>query len=93
MFVELAKELYRARAVFGFIPEPIRPILANFLTMLVMNYLGTSFCNLTFERGGNFARGTYYMVTVALITLPFLCKAIGLSKIAKSMEKNKVKNA
>jgi lysophospholipid acyltransferase len=93
LFVELAKELYRARAVFRFIPEQARPFVANFLSMIVMNYLGTSFCNLTFERGGNFAKGTSYLVTLALIALPFLCKAIGLSKIAKSMEKKKIKGA
>ena len=41
IIVELAKDLFRARIVFSFIPAVLRPFIANFFTMLALNYLGT----------------------------------------------------
>jgi len=37
---EVAKDIFKARILFGFIPSALRPIIANFLSFLCMNYLG-----------------------------------------------------
>ena len=52
MMVELSKEIYRSRVFFGWVPMPA--LVANLTSMLFLNYLGTSFNMLTFERGGIF---------------------------------------
>jgi lysophospholipid acyltransferase len=89
LFAELTKEIYRARALFKSIPGPVSSVLCNVLSMLVMNYMGTSFCNLTFERGNNVAKGNYYIVSIAMLTLPFIVKGMGLAKMAQKLEKKK----
>jgi len=83
-FVELSKDIYRARALFSWVPYPT--IVCNLLTMLVLNYLGTSFNCLTFERGFNFGAGTYYFVYIMLPVLVFSSKAFGMVKMAKKKE-------
>lgn len=40
---ELAKDIYRSRVFFRFIPYPLNSFLANFFSMLTMNFLGCSF--------------------------------------------------
>ena len=52
LFSELTKDLFKARALFSFIPHPLGSILANVLSLFYMGYLGVCFNNLTFERGG-----------------------------------------
>ena len=57
--------------------------------MVVMNYCGVSFNQLTFERGGNFAKGTYYMVWILVPLLLVAEKSVGLVGIARKMEAKK----
>jgi len=57
LFVELSKEIYRCRILFSFIPSDMRHPLANIMTMIILNYFGTSFNALTFERGLTFGAG------------------------------------
>ena len=85
-FVELCKDVYRSRVLFSAIPPPLNHVLSNFLTMLVLNYLGVSFNCLTFERGFNFGRATYYYVYILIPLTMFLWKALGIVKIAKKKE-------
>jgi hypothetical protein len=87
--VELSKDIYRARALFSWVPFP--SLVANFMTMLALNYLGTSFSALTFERGFNFGAGTYYFVYILLPLLLFLSKTLNISAMAKKLEEKKVK--
>ena len=37
---EVSKDMYKARIFFGFIPAPMRPVVANYFAMFCMNYLG-----------------------------------------------------
>lgn len=78
--VELSKDIYRARALFSWVPYPA--VTSNFLTMLALNYLGTSFNALTFERGFNFGAATYYYIYILLPLLLFLSKTLNLVGMA-----------
>ena len=89
-FVELAKDIYRARSLFDFIPAPFGHLLANALSMVVLNYCGVSFNQLTFERGGNFAKGTYYLVWIIVPSVLVIEKAIGLVGMAKKKDAKKL---
>ena len=86
LFVETAKDIYRMRIFFDFIPAPYGHLLANIGQFLVLNYLGVSFNALTFERGNNFGKATYYYIFILLPVLCFSIKALGLVKMAKKME-------
>ena len=54
--------------------------------MLALNYMGTSFGLLSFEKGGNLARGTNYVVLVAVVSLLIIIKCFGVVKYAKKLE-------
>lgn len=85
-FVELAKDIYRSRALFYFLSPSVSHWLANFLTMTVMNFLGTSFSLLTFEKGGNFGNATYYFIFICIPILMVGIKVLGLPAKAKAFE-------
>jgi len=86
IFVELSKDIYRCRILFSFIPEGLRHPLANIMCMIVLNYFGTSFNALTFERGLTFGAGVNHFVFILLPITMFLVKSLGLVKKAKKME-------
>ena len=88
--LELCKDIYKSRILFRWIPPLARHVIANFLTIGSMNYFAISFCQLTFERGGNFARNTYYSVFLAMIVGLFITRTTGLVKIAQRMEKKEL---
>ena len=87
--VELSKDIYRARILLDFIPDRLRHPLGNFFTMLALNYMGTSFGLLSFEKGGNLAKGTNYVVIVTVVTLLVLIKSLGVVKYAKKLEEKR----
>ena len=76
--VELAKDIYRSRVLFEFIPASMRHIVANLTTMFFMNYLGTSFGLLSFEKGGNLAKGTNYIMMILMLGSLVLEKSLGM---------------
>jgi lysophospholipid acyltransferase len=80
--LELCKDIYKSRILFRWMPPMARHLIANFLTMGAMNYFAISFCQLTFERGGNFAKNTYYSVFLAMVVGLFITRTTGLVKIA-----------
>lgn len=82
-FVELAKDVYRSRILFSFIPENLRDPVANFMTMLILNYLGTSFNLLTFEKGAILNKGTNYIIMIGLVGSLIASKSLGMVKIAQ----------
>jgi len=86
---EIAKDIYRSRVLFEFIPVDLRGPLSNFLSFSILNYCGVYFNQLTLERGNNFARATNYCVLILVPVTLIAIKAIGLVKIAKSREKKK----
>jgi len=86
VFVELAKDIYRCRILFNFIPEVLRHPLANICTMIVLNYFGTSFNSLTFERGLTFGAAQNHFVFIMIPLAMALVKGLGLVKKAKKME-------
>ena len=55
--------------------------------MILLNYLGTSFNQLTFERGFNFGKGTNYFVFILLPVCLALSKGLNIVGIARKMEK------
>jgi len=72
VFVQVAKEIYRTKIIFDFIPHNLRGIIENFLSMLVCNYLGICFCCLTIENGFMFLKSTNYFIPIILLTLLFI---------------------
>lgn len=79
---EVAKDIFKARSLFTFIPVAARPWVANFLSMLCMNYFGILQVALTFERGGSFMSATYAFIPVGLIILLTASRTLGLVKYA-----------
>jgi len=84
--VEISKDVYRARYLFNWVPYP--RVVANLVSMLLLNYLGTSFNQLTFERGFNFGKGTNYFVFILLPVLLVTIKATGIVQYAKKLEES-----
>ena len=84
IFVELSKDVYRSRILFEWVPFP--NITANLIVMFIINYLGTSFAQLTFDRGFNFGQGTNYFVFIMLPLLFAVSKGIKMTCIAKKKQ-------
>jgi lysophospholipid acyltransferase len=82
LIVELSKEVFRSRYLFSFLPGPVAHILANQLTLIALNYMGTSFNMLPFEKGYNFASATNFFVFILVFVILFIWKALGISKMA-----------
>jgi lysophospholipid acyltransferase len=40
LLVEVSKDIFKARYLFRFIPSVLRPVVANLVSMVIMNYLG-----------------------------------------------------
>ena len=90
LIVEVAKDFFKARYIFKFIPSWLRPILANFFTMLGLNYLGTLHNAKSFTNGFMFMGATYYFVYVGVVAILFVSRTFGLVKFAQSLEKKSV---
>ena len=90
IIVELSKEIFRSRSLFTFLPPLVSHILCNCLTMICCNYLGSALTMLTFERGGNFMRGTKGLPFIVLLVSLFLWKALGITKMAQKASQKKV---
>lgn len=82
ILVECAKDVFKARALFAFIPAFIRPFVANFMSLLCLNYFGILQNALTFERGGAFMKATYGIIPIGLCIFLGLSRSLGLVKMA-----------
>ena len=89
ILVEISKDLYKAGAVFSFIPKPMRYLLSNFLTMLVMNYFGVLHNAKDWTKGSTFCAGTYYFVFIGLIVVLTATRSLGLVRYAQRLESDK----
>lgn len=87
---EVAKDIFKSRSLFTAIPAAVRPWIANFGSMLCMNYLGILLVALTFERGGVFMSATYAFVPIGLFILLTASRSLGLVKYAQKLEAKKV---
>ena len=87
IIVEVAKDLFKARAVFSFIPAWLRPLIANFLSMLALNYLGTLHNAKSFQNGFLFCGATYYFIFIGSIVILVGSRTLGLVKYAQALEK------
>lgn len=85
---EVSKDIFKARSLFSFLPGVLRHFLANFLSMLCLNYFGILINALTFERGGAFMAKTYYLVPIGLFTVLGLSRSLGLVRIAQKREQS-----
>jgi len=83
---EVAKDVFKAKSLFGFIPSALKPFVANFLSFVCMNYLGILQCALTFENGWRFITATYGLVPVSLLILLALSRSLGLVRFAQKLE-------
>ena len=86
MYVELAKDMYRMRILFKWIPAPLDFWLPWACNMIILNFLGVSFCSMTFENGRNFAEGVYYWLWIGLPIALVVIKASGIVSYAKKLE-------
>lgn len=91
LLVELSKEVYRSRALFSFLPPGVGHALANVLTLLVLNYCGTSLTCLTFEKGYIFLKATWFSPYSVLFLTLLVWKTLGITKMAQQTQKKTVK--
>ena len=83
---EVAKDLYKARIIFKFVPKELHWILSNTVTMLMLNYLGCMFNALTFENGTKFGAATYYFPFILSVVVLIASRTLGLVKYAQRIE-------
>ena len=83
---EVAKDLYKARYIFRFIPKELRPFIGNLVTMLALNYHGVMFNALTFENGTKFGLATYFYIFILMVVILAASRTLGLVKIAQKLE-------
>lgn len=79
---EVAKDVFKARALFSFIPPVMRPVIGNFFSMLCLNYFGILQTALTFERGGFFMSATYSCIPIGIIVCLAASRTLNIVKIA-----------
>lgn len=79
---ELAKDIYRSRILFRWIPYPLNSILAAFLSMLMMNFIGVSFMLLTFEKGIRFSASVNHFVYITIVVMFIIFRFGGVTKKA-----------
>jgi hypothetical protein len=84
LVVELAKEIYRSRILFSWVPEG--ETVALILCQITLNFLGVSFNSLTFTRGYNFSKGVSHFVWILIPIVLAIFKFGGLAKKAKKLE-------
>jgi lysophospholipid acyltransferase len=87
IFAEISKDIYRSRILFSGIPPKVRYFMCWFLMFITMNYLAISFNQLTFEKGGNFARSTNYFVYISLIVVFVAFRFSGIVQYAQKKQK------
>lgn len=86
---EVSKDIYKAGTLFSFIPALLRPILANQLSMLSLNYCGILICALTWENSKKFMGATYGLVPIGLTVSLLLSRNLGMVKYAKKLDAKK----
>lgn len=84
---EATKDIFKARVFFRWIPEHMRVPVSNISTMIVLNYLGITFCALTLENVLAFWSATFYFVPAGVVGFLILSRTLGLVPIAKKFEK------
>jgi len=82
-FLELSKEIYRSRAAFAAIPELLVPKMANYLTLMGMNYIGASFSQMTLRKGWKFGAANNHFIHILIPTLLLVWKVLGISKMVR----------
>ena len=90
---EASKDLYKARYLFRFVPKEIAPYLANFVTMITLNYCGVMFNALTFENGIRFGNYTYWIIYVLVTLVLILSRTFGLVKFAQKLEAKRTQSS
>ncbi len=83
---EIAKDIYRSRILFRWIPYPLNSILANFLSMLFMNFMGISFMLLTLEKGWSFSSSVYHFIYILIIVFFIIFRFGGVTRYAVKLE-------
>lgn len=86
LLTEVARDVYKSRDLFKWIPYPINYILPWSLSMLVANYVGISFVLFQMDLGLNYSRATYFWVWIALPVVCFGIKMSGMVEYAKSLK-------
>lgn len=87
LFSEVTKDVYRSRIFVQWIPYPIRYAVTWFFTYMLMNYVAMGFNQLTFEKGGNFAKSTYFFGYIYILMLFIIFRFSGVVKYAQAKQK------
>jgi len=87
VMVECTKDVFKSRVFVRFLPGFVKHILGNFMSMLLLNYLGIVFTSLTFENGLKFLGATRYFTYIGMIGFLIFSRSIGLVGRAKKLEK------
>jgi len=81
LFGEIVKDFWKVRALFACLPYPLNSIVANILSMTVMNFLGISFGLLTFEAGWQFSKNVHHIIYFSILVTFCLFRMTPLMKI------------
>ena len=83
---EIAKDVFKARCLFTFIPRFLWPAAGNVLSMLVLNNCGILQNAITWERGVGFISATYGFMQIGLPVVLFVIRSINIVGMAKKKE-------
>ena len=61
--------------------------------MLFMNYLGTSFMLLTFEKGWSFSHSVYHFIFILIVVLLTIFRVLNIPRKAAKLEEKITKQA
>lgn len=86
IYVVLAKEVFRSRAVFAFIPPVVQTILLKCQHELLLCFIGAHFFSLTFDKGYYISHSMYYYGWFVLPGALAIMKLGGFAKMAKKIE-------
>ena len=83
LFLELSKDIYRARFLFNPIPAPIRYAVSLILSHIIMNYLGIfALILVTSEKVLNFCYATNFAGLIVIVVFLIIEKSFGMVKLA-----------
>ena len=86
LICEVAKDLFKARSLFNFVPKPFRWILANQMTMFALDYHFVTINALTFDNILNFFNATYWFGVILPFVALGITRGLGLAKFARNFE-------
>ena len=91
LICELAKDIYKARFLFSFIPPQFRWIVCNTVTLVTLNFWFVVVSAQRIELCIKFCNATYWIMAIIPITSIIFTRGFGLVRYAKRLEAKQAK--